>query len=58
MSPHLVIAEISVCSAVSMLFFGKMLAYGTLFINGSIRPAPLIRSVVGLVLLARGQRFI
>lgn len=58
LSPSLQNGEISVESAISLLFYGSLLAYGFLIVRGGIRLAPLLLSIVGLILLSRGTRFI
>ena len=56
-SPTLTGFEMSVSSAISIVFIGSVVAFGSLLLRG-FRLAPLILSIVGLILLTRGQRFL
>ncbi|MGB5200656.1 MAG: hypothetical protein WBR56_12230, partial [Sedimenticolaceae bacterium] len=49
---------ISLTSAIALLSWGNVLAYGFLLIRGSLRFAPLMLSLAGLLLMSRGTRFI
>lgn len=57
-SPGLMDGVLSVNNAIGFLFVGNLLAYGLLLVKRRLRPAPVMLSIAGLVLLARGQRFI
>jgi len=57
-SPAISGAVISVSGAIGILFFGNLLAYGLLILRGRMRLAPLVLGIVGMILLARGHRFI
>ena len=57
-SPGFAGGVISVNGAIGFLFAGNLLAYGLLLVKRKFRLAPLILSLVGLVLLARGRRFV
>ena len=58
MTFSLVGAKLGVSSAVSLLFYATLVAYGYLLLKRRVRPAPLLLSIAGLVLLSRGNRFI
>lgn len=58
LSPSIIGTEVSISSSISLLFVGNLLAYGALLLKARLRIAPLLLSIVGMILLARGQRFI
>jgi hypothetical protein len=49
---------ISLESAIALLSWGNLLAYGILLIRGRLQFVPLMLSLAGLLLMSRGTRFI